>query len=112
MLCTLLDANPWSCNAANVVCTLTSSLRLLGHQQRRGGGCDNNDKAKAKGEGKGEEEREGGRWRQRYVTSLTCTILIFNEHFASHLGMLSAQQLCNAAWLIARHIGSLPLELM
>jgi hypothetical protein len=33
MLCALLDANPRSCNAANVVCTLTLSLRLLGHQQ-------------------------------------------------------------------------------
>jgi hypothetical protein len=27
----LLDANPQSCNAANVVCTLTSSSRLLVH---------------------------------------------------------------------------------
>jgi hypothetical protein len=32
VLCALLDANPWSCSAANVVCALTSSSRLLGHR--------------------------------------------------------------------------------
>ena len=56
----LLDANPRSCNAANVVCALMLSLRVLGHQQRRRGGCNDDNKAEAEGEGKGEEEREGG----------------------------------------------------
>jgi hypothetical protein len=108
----LLDANPRSCNAANAVCALTLSSRLLGRQQRRWGGCNNDDKAEAEGEGKGEEEREGGQWCQRYATSLMRMILIFNEHFASPPGMSSAQQLCNAAWLIVGHVRLLPLELM
>jgi hypothetical protein len=58
----LLDANPWSCNATNVVCALPLSSRLLGRQQRCWGGYNNNDEAEveAEGEGKGEEEREGG----------------------------------------------------
>jgi hypothetical protein len=86
----LLDANPRSCNAANTVCALMSSLRLLGRQRQCWGGCNDNDKAEAKGEGKGEEEREGGQWRQCYTTSLMRTILIFNKHFASRLGMSSA----------------------
>ncbi len=112
MLRTLLDTNPRLCNAANVVWALTLSSRLLGHQQQHQGGCNDNDEAKAEWEGKGEEEREGGQWHQRYATLLTCTILIFNEHFALHLGVLSAQQLCNAAWLITRHVVLLPLESM
>jgi hypothetical protein len=93
----LLDANPRSCNAANVVCALTSSSRLLGRQQQCQGGCNDDDEAKAEGEGKGEEEREGGQRRRRYTMSLTRTILIFNEHFASRPGVSSARQLCNAA---------------
>jgi hypothetical protein len=112
MLCALLDANPRLCNAANVVCALTSSSRLLGRQRQCRGGCDDNDEAEAEGEGKGEEEREGGRRRQRYATSLMRTILIFNKHFTSRPGVSSAQQLCNAAWSIARHVRLLPLELM
>jgi hypothetical protein len=87
----LLDANPWSCNAAKVVCVVTSSLRLLGRQQQCWGGCNDNDEAEAKREGKGEEEREVGQWRQRYAMSLTRMILIFNKHFALRLGMSSAQ---------------------
>ncbi len=31
VLSALLDTNPRSCNAANILCALTSSLRLLGH---------------------------------------------------------------------------------
>ncbi len=112
MLRTLLDANPRWCNAANVVCTLTSSSRLLGHQQQRQEGCNGNDKAEAEGEGKGEEEREGGQWRRRYAMLLRCMILIFNGHFALRPGMLSMQQLCNAAWSIVQHVGWLPLESM
>jgi hypothetical protein len=108
VLCALLDANPQSCNSANVVCTLMSSSRLLGRQQQRQGGCDDNNKAKAEGERKGEEEREGGQLRRHYAMLLTCTILIFNEHFTSRPGVLSAQQLCNAAWSITRHVGCRP----
>ncbi len=63
MLRTLLDANPRLCNATNIVCALTLSSRLLGRQQQRRGGRNNNYEAKAKGEGQGEEEREGGQWR-------------------------------------------------
>ena len=77
----LLDANPRSCNAANVLCVLTLSSRLLSCQLRRQRGWDNNDKAKAEGEGKVEEEREEGQGCQCYGTLLTCTILIFNKQF-------------------------------
>ena len=57
----------------------------------------------------------GGRWdydddeeKGVYEASLSQTVSILVAHFALRLGGLLPWQLCNAAWLIARHVDSFP----
>ena len=81
-----LDADPRECNAANVVCALTLSSKLLGRRGGRG------------------SDRGGGRWdydddeeEGEYEVSMWRMVSILVAHFASRPGGLSPWQLCNAA---------------
>ncbi|KAL9183967.1 hypothetical protein ACHAXT_002053 [Thalassiosira profunda] len=82
VLDTLLDAPPEECNAANVVCALTLSSKVLG---RRGGGNGSSSGAK-----------------DSLQAKLLRTIAILRQLVDAN--KLSPRQLCNAAWGLAKHV--------
>jgi hypothetical protein len=98
VLLALLDANPRECNAVIVVCTLTLSSKMLVQQEKR----HPHPRHPQHREGVGVMQRSGG--GGKYVTSLIRTLCVLDKQYASHSGALSFRQLCNAAWLIARHL--------
>ncbi len=93
-----LDADPRECNAVIVVCALTLSSKMLVRREKQ----HPHPHHPQHWEGVGAMRRGGG--GRTYVTLLIRTLWLLDERYALRSGALSFQQLCNAAWSIARHL--------
>ena len=104
VLQTLLSTSPLECNAANIVCALTLSSKVLTTNTRRGG-SSNNRSTSASSVSDEQQSTATVAFQQSLKETLSILQTLISEN------KLSPRQLCNAAWGLAKHVEYSPYSL-